>query len=217
MVWSVTHGEEGSSASDCAEPAELRQSLGSGPAMQTSARARTLSAMTNPAQQGGGARWYAVLTHAHSEELAARHLANQDFQTYLPMRLRTVRHARRFVTKRSAYFNRYLFVSLDVQRQRWRATNATVGVIGLVMCGAMPLPVPRGIVEALISATDEEGMLRPSELLPGQKVRVTAGAFLDQLGVLDRLDSNGAVRILLEIMSRQVPVQLGRDQIVVLS
>jgi transcriptional antiterminator RfaH len=154
------------------------------------------------------------MTHPHSEESAARHLAFQTFKTYLPMRLRTVRHARRFVTKRSAYFNRYLFVSLDVQQQRWRAINSTIGVVGLVMCNAMPLPVPPGIVEALISATDESGMLRPIALAPGQKVRVTAGAFLDQLGILDRLDGAGAVRVLLDIMNRSVPVQLFRDQIV---
>jgi hypothetical protein len=84
------------------------------------------------------------------------------------------------------------------------------------MCGSLPLPVPQGIVEALISATEPSGLLRPAMLLPGQTVRVIAGAFLGQLGLLDRVDGASAVRILLEIMSRQVPVRLGRDQIVVL-
>jgi transcription antitermination factor NusG len=119
------------------------------------------------------------------------------------------------MTKRSAYFCRYLFVSLDVQRQRWRAVNGTIGVSSLVMCGADPLPILPGVVEALLSATDEAGILRPTTLTAGQKVRVADGAFVDQLGILDRVDADGAVRILLEIMSRQVPVHLRRDQIVV--
>jgi transcriptional antiterminator RfaH len=164
---------------------------------------------------GDDARWYAVLTHPHTEQLAAQHLAFQGYRTYLPFRLRTVRHARRLVTKRSAYFSRYLFVSLDLERQPWRAVNATTGVSSLVMCGAKPLPVWPGVVETLISVTDEAGLLKPDALLvPGQQVRVTAGAFLDHLGVLDRVDENGAVRILLEIMSRHVPVHLRREQII---
>lgn len=167
-------------------------------------------------QQDDATRWYAVFTHPYSEELAARHLAYQGFRTYLPLRLKTVRHARRFVTKRSAYFSRYLFVSLVVERQRWRAINATIGVSNLVMNDARPLPIRQGIVDALISATDDAGMLRPSTLAPGQKVRVTAGAFHGQLGVFDHVDGDGAVRILLEIMCRHVPVRLCRDQIVML-
>jgi transcription antitermination factor NusG len=188
-----------------------------GSAFDQSASIAETSALANPSQQGDIARWYGVLTHPHSEESVARHLTFQGFKTYLPMRLRTVRHARRFVTKRSAYFSRYLFVSLDIERQQWRAINGTIGVVGLIMVGSMPLSVPRGVVEALILATDEAGMLRPKALaLGGQKVRVIAGAFLDQLGVLDRLEGNSAARILLEIMNRQVPVRLCREQIVVL-
>jgi transcriptional antiterminator RfaH len=84
------------------------------------------------------------------------------------------------------------------------------------MGGMKPLPVPHGVVETLISATDSSGVLQPSTLVPGQKVRVMAGVFLDQLGILDRVDGADSVRILLEIMSRQVPVRIGRDQILVL-
>jgi transcriptional antiterminator RfaH len=71
-------------------------------------------------------------------------------------------------------------------------------------------------VETLISATDSSGVLQPSTLISGQKVRVMAGVFLDQLGILDRVNGADSVRILLDIMSRQVPVRIGRDQILVL-
>lgn len=162
------------------------------------------------------ARWYAVFTHPRSEEIAARHLAYQGFNTYLPFRLRTIRHARRLLTKPSAYFSRYLFVSLDVKRQRWRAVNATFGVRNLVMCEGMPLPIAPHVVETLISATDKSGLLQPGTLAPGQNVRMTAGAFNGQLGVLDHVDEKGAVKVLLAIMSRQVLVHVSRDQFVVL-
>jgi len=163
-----------------------------------------------------GARWYAVHTHPHSEQLAARHLKLQRFKTFVPMRLRTIKHARRFIMTKSAYFSRYLFVSFDVERDQWRSVNGTVGVVSVVMGGMNPLPVPHGVVERLISATDRSGVLQSSTVVPGQKVRVMAGVFMDQLGILDRVDGADAVRILLEIMSRQVPVRIGRDQILVL-
>jgi transcription elongation factor/antiterminator RfaH len=163
-----------------------------------------------------GARWYAVNTRLHSEQVAARHLKLQRFETFVPMRLRTIKHARRFTTTKSAYFSRYLFVSFDVERDQWRSVNGTVGVVSLVMGGMKPLPVPHGVVETLISTTDSSGVLHPSALVPGHKVRVLAGVFLDQLGILDRVDGADAVRILLEIMNRQVPVRIGRDQILVL-
>jgi len=48
-------------------------------------------------------------------------------------------------------------------------------------------------------------------LKAGQTVRITAGAFADQLAVIERLDDAGRVRVLLEIMGAPAPVSLRRD------
>jgi transcriptional antiterminator RfaH len=109
-------------------------------------------------------------------------------------------------------------VSVDVDRQRWRCINGTLGVKSLIMCGQRPLPVPIGIVETLVSATDEAGILRSTSLLkPGSRVRVIAGSLMDRLGVLDSLDGRGAASVLIAIMGRQVSVSISRDHIVPLS
>jgi transcriptional antiterminator RfaH len=42
-------------------------------------------------------------------------------------------------------------------------------------------------------------------------VRIVAGAFADQLAVIERLDEAGRVRVLLEIVGGQVPVTVARD------
>lgn len=160
------------------------------------------------------ARWYAVQTHQHSESLAERHLLAQDFRTYLPKRKRTVRHARRITTVCGAYFDCYLFVSLDIRKQRWPAINSTVGVRRLLMSDGAPIPVPNGVVEALQSCTDGDGMLHPDTLLKsGQKVRVSHGPFTDQLGTLDYVGRDGAVRVLLDIMNRSVPVYIDKAHV----
>jgi len=169
-------------------------------------------------QNGSNARWYVVQTHKYSESLAERHLLLQDFRTYLPKRKRTVRHARNVRTVASAYFDCYLFVSFDMQLQRWYPINSTVGVRKLVMNDRAPIPVPQGIVESLISVTDEEGILHPDTLLsPGQRIRIVDGPFSDQLGILDHVGDAGAVRILLNIMNRAVTVRVNKDSLSVLA
>ncbi|RWA74147.1 transcription termination/antitermination NusG family protein [Mesorhizobium sp.] len=174
-----------------------------------------------PAAQGHErelARWCVVQTHQHSESLAERHLLSQSFRTYLPKRRRTVRHARSVKTVSSAYFDCYLFVSLAVHQQSWYPINSTVGVRKLVMSKGMPIPAPYGVVESLISATDDDGILHPDILLrPGQRIRIIDGPFSDQLGVLDQVGSAGAVRILLDIMNRSIPITIGRDKLSVIS
>ena len=109
------------------------------------------------------------------------------------------------------FFPRYLFVALDLGRDRWRSVNGTFGVARLVMAGDRPLPVPSGIVEALIAAADDRGVLRfdgAGSLRVGQQVRVLAGPFADQVGRLTSLDDNGRVRLLLDIMGGHVPVEV---------
>jgi transcription antitermination factor NusG len=63
----------------------------------------------------------------------------------------------------------------------------------------------------MIASVDASGLLRLEENLKvGSPVRLAAGPFADQLGILDRLDDSGRVRVLLEIMGGTIPVQLER-------
>jgi transcription elongation factor/antiterminator RfaH len=167
---------------------------------------------TNPANRVSaplphGQRWYAVHTLPLNEPRAEHHLGNQCFPTFMPKRLKTVRHARKLTTIEAAFFPRYLFVVLDVSLDPWRKVNGTCGVSRLVMCGDEPQPVPRGIVEALIASTDDRGILQLGEKLQvGGPVRLMAGPFAEHLAVLDYLDEAGRVQVLLDLLGRQVRV-----------
>jgi transcription antitermination factor NusG len=156
-----------------------------------------------------GERWYAVHTLPFGERRAAAQLENQDFCAFLPKRQKTVRHARKLSATIAPFFPRYLFVALDLGRHRWRSVNGTLGVASLVMVGERPCPAPQGIVESLIAVADEEGVLQlRSDLKVGAPVRIAAGPFADQLGILDRLDDAGRIRVLLSMFGQQVPVRL---------
>ncbi len=96
-----------------------------------------------------------------------------------------MRHARKLRNVNAPSFPRYLFVALNLERDRWRNVNSTTGVATLFMVDDRPVPAPQGIVEALIGSADALGRLQFSEHLErGQKVRLVTGPFAHALGIL---------------------------------
>jgi transcriptional antiterminator RfaH len=163
-----------------------------------------------PVDLHAGERWFAVHTLRFGEMRAQAQLENQRFRTFLPKRHKTVRHARRLTTVVAPFFPQYLFVVLDLQRHQWRSINGTFGVTCLVMQGDRPAPVPRGIVEKMLASADPRGMLHigSESLKTGDRVRLTVGPFAEQLAVLDRMDDSRRIRVLLDMLGRQVAVSI---------
>jgi transcription antitermination factor NusG len=138
-------------------------------------------------------------------------LAPKGFRSFLPRLHKTVRHARSLREVIAPVFPGYIFVVLNPERDRWRSINGTFGVARLVSARQRPIPVPTGVVEALLASIDELGLVRFDRgLKPGQPVRVVAGPFAQVLGVLQRLDANGRVQVLLNIMGRDAAVMMAR-------
>jgi transcription elongation factor/antiterminator RfaH len=159
----------------------------------------------------GSERWFLVHTLPKGEKKAELHLGAQGFRTYLPQIRRTIRHARQLKTVRAPLFPRYLFVTLDLERDRWLSVRSTVGVSRLFTQDGRPVPVPIGIVESLIERSDADVTRLDAGLVNGQRVRILSGPFADFVGMLQRLDEAGRVRVLLEMMGTAVPVMLDRS------
>lgn len=164
---------------------------------------------------GDGTRWYAVHCQPHREHAAAVHLGNQQIEVFFPRREITRRHARKIEKVRRPFFPGYLFIQLDITREPWRCVNSTFGVVRIVMQNEQPVPVPRGVVEALMDACDEKGNLSwKMELRLGQKVRVIDGPLIELVGHLDQLTDSDRVRVLLDIMGGVTRVVLPRNHLV---
>lgn len=164
-----------------------------------------------------GERWFAVQSQSHRAAGAAIQLRNQGFRVFLPLRARTWRHARRIDIRLVPFFPGYLFVALDLGRDRWRSVNSTYGVQRLVMAGgeARPMPVPMGIIEALQREADARGCLVADDRLRvGEPVRILAGPFSDIVGELVQLNESGRIRVLIELLGGQIPILLPRVQVV---
>jgi transcription elongation factor/antiterminator RfaH len=159
----------------------------------------------------GEERWYVIRTLAQRERQAVMQLTNQSYRVFLPLHLKTRRHARKVETVSAPLFPRYLFTILDRTRDRWRPINGTFGVDRLLACAGEPQPVPIGMVESLILSADEDGTVHfEFPLHAGQSVKVLAGPFADLVGRLDRLDEKDRVSVLLELMGGTVRVALPR-------
>ena len=159
----------------------------------------------------GNEKWFLVHTLPKTEQKAEWHLGAQGFRTYLPRFKKTVHHARQLRTVRAVLFPRYLFVILDLERDRWLAVRSTVGVSHLFTQGDRPVPVPAGVVECLIGRSDGGLTRLDYGLSEGQRVRIVSGVFANSVGTLAQLDATGRVKVLLEMMGTAVLVALDRS------
>jgi transcription antitermination factor NusG len=158
-----------------------------------------------------GERWYVAQTLPNREANARAQLEAQGFRTFLPRYAKTVRHARRLMTVSAPFFPRYLFVALDLTRDRWRSVNGTFGVARLIVGDSFPIAVQRGVVESLLACCGADGHVRLADRLAiGNPVRVLSGPFADMVGRLARLDSGGRAQVLLQLLGGEVAVSLTR-------
>ena len=159
-----------------------------------------------------GERWFVARVHPHRESTAQLNLHRLGFRSFAPRLPRTVRHARKLRNVLAPLFPGYIFLILDLSRDRWRCVNSTFGVASLIVGAEQPIPVPQGIVETLVATTESSGTVRlDRDLEIGQKVRILSGPFAETLCRLVHLDGGGCVRVLLEFMGAEVSARLGRS------
>lgn len=159
-------------------------------------------------------RWYVVQALARREPIAKMRLEAQGYRIFLPQMIKTVRHARKMRQARVAVFPGYLFVAFNPLKDRWRSINGTIGVARIITANEVPAPVPRGIVETLVSHMDNFGICRfDHDLKEGQKVRIVSGPFAHLIGQIATLDGKGRVRVLLKIMSNEILTTLDQSSL----
>lgn len=154
--------------------------------------------------------WFVVRAKTGAEERAVWHLNNQGFETYLPRYRKQVRHARKTSTVLKPLFPGYVFVNMDLGRQRWRSVNGTMGVISLVQFGDEPAPLPQAMIDAIRAREDAEGAVSVArdDLKKGDRVRVREGAFADYMAILDEVSDDKRVFLMLDLMGREVRVSV---------
>jgi transcription antitermination factor NusG len=160
-------------------------------------------------------QWYVVRSKPRRERYVQDQLSGQGLEVFFPaVKVHPVnpRSARE-----RAYFPSYLFVHTDLitfgaNRLRWLPA-----AVGLLEFGGEPAVVPDLLIVQLkhkIASIQAAGGLVFADLNPGDTVRITSGPFAGYDAIFDlRLKSSERVRVLLDLLRRQVPLELDAGSI----
>ena len=99
--------------------------------------------------------WFCGITQSGRERLAKLNLANQGFDTYMPMCIEewgTKPRLRPFLIG-------YVFIGLDPDRQSWREVFSTYGMRSMICSGEKPQVVGSWIIDE-IKAREVDGIVR---------------------------------------------------------
>ena len=162
--------------------------------------------MTTPTPMTSELDWFVATLKPNGYAKAKCNLERQGFSTFMPLEARHVRHARQEREVLRPLFPGYIFIAFDRNVTQWRVINNTLGVLGLIMIGASaPQKVPNGLMAALRAGCDASGkILPPAVFTEGEKVRVLHGPFTGVLAEVEKTSQNDRVRLLVELMGRQV-------------
>ncbi|WP_420428642.1 transcription termination/antitermination protein NusG [Kordiimonas sp.] len=164
--------------------------------------------------QEQGTMWFLVQLKPNSAQIANRNLKRQGFKTFLPMQEETKCSKGRFTIRLRPLFPGYIFVAFDVACGLWHSVNSTHGITKLVSFGKEPAQVPTDLVTQLMLRCDASNrFLPPSDLNPGDKVRLNTGPFANFVAEIEKIAPDQRAWVLMDILGQQSRVIVGRDQL----
>jgi transcription elongation factor/antiterminator RfaH len=158
--------------------------------------------------------WYVVQTKPGNEHRVETNLFNQEIEVFLPL-LETFQYSNgKMVQKIKPLFPNYLFAKFDINLHYYKV-KWTRGVNKILGNGDGPTPISGKVVETIKEQTGKDNLVKlEEEWKEGDPVRINSGPFKDLVGVFQKkMSENGRVRILLNLIGVDVPVQISRWQI----
>jgi transcription antitermination factor NusG len=141
--------------------------------------------------------WAVVQTQSRYEHVVRLLLMRSGHQTFLPR----IKHRSRI----APLFPGYLFVFIIDQ---WWEIRWTPHVVRLIMGGEQPAAVPETFI-ADIRKRQRNGFVQlPLPFKQGQRVRVSRGTFMGQVGIYAGMTGKQREAVLLEFMGRTVQIEM---------
>lgn len=154
--------------------------------------------------------WYLIHAKPRQDKCALQNLQQQGYVCYLPvLPTEKLRHGSLTVID-EPLFPRYLFIQLGrgISAKSWSPIRSTKGVSRLVSFGGEPAKVDDRLIDLLKS---REGAVQrqPQRLFtPGERVRLTEGAFADIEGIYQMADGEERALVLIELLSKSVQLSV---------
>lgn len=156
------------------------------------------------------AKWYVIRAKPHRERVVHAQLSRQGMEVFFPsVKVNPVNPR---AARERAYFPGYLFVHLDLEAVGANTLRWLPAAVGLLEFGGEPAIVPPALITQLksrIASIQAAGGLVLADLVHGDVVKITSGPFTGYEAIFDlRLKGSDRVRVLLELLRRQVSVEI---------
>ena len=110
----------------------------------------------------------------------------------------------------------YVLVNMDLDDESWSVVKNTPGVTGFVGSGSKPVPLSQPEVDRILrtgAALAERPRTQVAFQL-GESVKITSGPLADFDGEITDVNADGQkLQVMVNIFERQVPVEVGFDNV----
>jgi len=160
-------------------------------------------------------KWFLIYTKPREEERAKKNLENQGFETFLPMIAREKKsQPKSFFFK--PLFPRYLFTTINLERDNWAQIKSTRGVSHVVVFGDKIVAVPNTVLTFLKTRVDDNDIVKQkitSQILQkGDKLVIKKGPLQGKEAIFLSATGKERVRILLKLMNELIIAEVpGHD------
>ena len=171
-------------------------------------------------------RWYAVNTYSGHENKVKHNLEHRVVslnqkrnvrQVVIPTEVVSEMKDGQKIQSEKRTMPGYVLVNMDLNDEAWTVVKNTPGVTGFVGAGAKPVPLAQGEVDRILhtgAAASGAAIRSQVEFTLGESVKVTSGPLSDFDGeIVDVNADQQKLKVLVDIFERQVPVELGFDQV----
>ena len=158
--------------------------------------------------------WFVIQTKPRDEHRVKTHLFNQEIEAFLPL-FETPQYCNGKVVRTiKPFFPNYLFAKLDLE-QHYYKVKWTRGVSKILGNGDGPVPISEKIIQKIKERIGKDNIVKlEEELTEGDVVQITSGPFKELRGIFQKkMSGNGRVRILLNLIGVDIPVQISQWQI----
>ena len=110
----------------------------------------------------------------------------------------------------------YVLVNMDLNDDAWTVVKNTPGVTGFVGAGATPVPLSQPEVDRILHTGAGTAQLNRSqvEFQLGESVKITSGPLADFDGEITDVNPDAQkLQVMVNIFERQVPVEVGFDNV----
>ena len=161
-------------------------------------------------------KWFLIYTKAKEEEKAQKNLENQGFGTFLPMiAYEKISQPKSLSLK--PMFPRYLFITIDVERDNWHLIKSTRGVSHVVLFGNKFAAVPNTVIEFIKTRVNNYSIVKQKVtrqlFQKGDKLVIKKGIMKGKEATFFSKTGKERVKILLKLMNEIIIAELPEHDI----